>query len=129
MLPTWEHGSDLTCRQVLRSQNGSIENLMVFLGQTEVAVFLRRHPAEAERLQAWLSEMRHRDWDNAQALSADFRNVDTSSPPRAIFQLGDPPLRIETLIDFRTKVVLVLGIDQPGLRAPSVQTPHFSSMQ
>jgi mRNA-degrading endonuclease HigB of HigAB toxin-antitoxin module len=102
---------------------------MRFLGQAEVAAFLSGHPSEAERLQAWLSEMRHRDWKNAEALSADFRSVDTSNPPRAIFKLGDPPLRIETLIDFRTNVVLLLGINEPGLQMSSVQTPHFSSIQ
>jgi len=86
---------------------------MRFLGQTELAEFLRTQPGETDRIQAWLSEIRNRKWSSAESLSADFRSVDTSNPPQAIFQLRDPPLQIETLIDFRNSVVLLRGIQRP----------------
>jgi hypothetical protein len=76
----------------------------------EVAAFLRDNPAESDRLLAWLSEIRHRRWPSAEALCADFGSVDASRPPLTIFQLRGSRLRIETLIDFRTSVVLLLGI-------------------
>jgi hypothetical protein len=85
---------------------------MRFLGQTEVAEFLRLQPAEADRIQAWLSEIRNREWSDAASLSADFRSVDTSNLPQAIFQLRDPPVQIETIIDFRNSVVLLRRIER-----------------
>lgn len=94
---------------------------MRFVGQTELAVFLRGHPGEAERLQAWMAEIRHRNWKNAEALAADFQNVDASQSPLTVFRFGRPPLDIETLIDFRTNVVLLLTMRQPQ--------PHFGTLQ
>lgn len=102
---------------------------MRFLGQTEVAEFLRRNPAEAERLQAWLSEIRNRSWDSADALCVDFRSVDMSDPPQAVFQFSDPPLRIDTLIDFRTNVVLLLSIQHATRDQGLLQKAGMSSNQ
>jgi hypothetical protein len=44
------------------------------------------------------------------ALAADFRSVDTTSPPLALFRMGQPTLLIETFVDFRNGVILVNAI-------------------
>ena len=89
---------------------------MRFTGQTELAAFLHDHPEDAERLQAWVAEIRYRNWKSPEALSADFRNVDTSRSPLMVFRFGRPPIHIETLIDFRTSVVLLITIRQVGVQ-------------
>ena len=83
---------------------------MKILGQTEVASFSRKYPGHAERLRAWLAEMQHRDWGGPDSLSADFKNVDTTNLPLAVFRFGEPTLVIETLVDFRHRIVLLTGI-------------------
>jgi mRNA-degrading endonuclease HigB of HigAB toxin-antitoxin module len=94
---------------------------MRFVGQAEVAAFLRDHPAESERLQAWVAEMRHRNWKNLRDLTTAFRDVDASHSPLAIFRFDRPPMHIETLIDFRTNVLLLLAIKYPRLRLAQLQ--------
>jgi mRNA-degrading endonuclease HigB of HigAB toxin-antitoxin module len=87
---------------------------MRFVGQTEIAAFLAECPDRSEGLRAWLAEMKHRNWDSADALVADFVNVDASSLPAVIFYLKPTALRIETLIDFRNGVVLLTAIQTSG---------------
>lgn len=94
---------------------------MKFLGQAEAAAFLRGHPTQADKLQAWLSEIRFRSWHNAAALAADFRNVDASASPRVVFRFGRPALVIETLMDFRNEIVLLTAI-----RMAVSTTPHLN---
>jgi mRNA-degrading endonuclease HigB of HigAB toxin-antitoxin module len=86
---------------------------MRFVGQMEVATFLGNHPNDRDRLQAWLAEIKHRNWDSPEAISADFPNLDMSQPPIAVFRLGHAALRIETLIDFRNRVVALRRISRP----------------
>ena len=93
-LPKWEH----------------VENQMKLLGQTEAASFSRKHPGQAERLRAWLAEIQHRDWDSPEDLSADFKNIDATTPPVAVFRFGQPTLVIETLVDFRNRIVLLTKV-------------------
>jgi mRNA-degrading endonuclease HigB of HigAB toxin-antitoxin module len=83
---------------------------MRIVGQIEVATFLSDHPNETDRLQAWLAEIKHRNWDSREALSADFPNLDMSQPPLTVFRLGQAALRVETLIDFRNRVVVLRTI-------------------
>jgi mRNA-degrading endonuclease HigB of HigAB toxin-antitoxin module len=83
---------------------------MKLLGQAEAAAFLQGHPTQADRLQAWLSEIRFRRWRNSDALAADFRSADTSASPKVVFHLGRPTLVIETLVDFRKEIVLLTEI-------------------
>ena len=83
---------------------------MKFLGRSEVASFLRVYPGQAETLQAWLAEIRHRNWPSPEAFSKDFPQVDTRSLPFAVFRLGRPALKIETLVDFRNGIVLLTEI-------------------
>jgi mRNA-degrading endonuclease HigB of HigAB toxin-antitoxin module len=83
---------------------------MKFVGQIEVAEFVRTHPPQAEDLRAWMAEVRHRNWPDANALSADFQSIDRSKPPLTIFRLAESALTIEALIDFRTGVVLLTEI-------------------
>jgi mRNA-degrading endonuclease HigB of HigAB toxin-antitoxin module len=96
MFPKWDHR----------------ENQMRFVGQMEVAAFLGDHPKETDRLQAWLAEIKHRNWDSAEALSADFPNLEASKPPLTVFRLGDAALRVETIIDFRNRVVVLRTIQE-----------------
>lgn len=86
---------------------------MRFVGQTEVAAFLRSYPKESERLLAWVAEMQHRNWRDARELIVAFREVDTSRLPLTVFRFDRPPMQIETLIDFRTKVLVLLAIKHP----------------
>jgi mRNA-degrading endonuclease HigB of HigAB toxin-antitoxin module len=88
---------------------------MRFVGQTEVVTFLRDHPAESERLRAWVAEMRHRNWRSPQELTSAFRDVDTSRSPLTVFRFDRPPIHIETLIDFRTNVLMLVAIKHPQL--------------
>ena len=88
---------------------------MRFVGQAEVVAFLREYPAESERLQAWVAEMRHRKWRSAGELTSAFRDIDTSRSPLTVFRFDRPPIHIETLIDFRTNVLMLLAIKHPQL--------------
>lgn len=94
---------------------------MRFIGQVEVAAFVRDHPAETERLQAWVAEMRRRNWRNARDLTAAFREVDASRTPLVIFRFGRPSIHIETLMDFRSKVLILIAIKYPR--------PHLAQLQ
>jgi mRNA-degrading endonuclease HigB of HigAB toxin-antitoxin module len=85
---------------------------MKFLGQVEASAFMRDYPAEAETLRAWIAEIRCGRWDSPRKLSADYRNVDVSCPPRVIFRFAGAPIQVETVIDFRIGVVLVTDIQK-----------------
>jgi hypothetical protein len=80
---------------------------MKLLGQLEVAEFVRMHSGEMEVLSAWVSEIRHRRWNDSLSLITDFQSADADQPPRAVFKLGPTPVFVETVIDYRTSVVLV----------------------
>jgi mRNA-degrading endonuclease HigB of HigAB toxin-antitoxin module len=82
------------------------------LGRDVVEAHLaeRRFSPEGDALRAWLYELEHCEWTHPARLSAAFQRVDLSAPPSAIFHLASAPLRIETLIDFRTRIVLVTRI-------------------
>jgi mRNA-degrading endonuclease HigB of HigAB toxin-antitoxin module len=88
---------------------------MRFVGQTEIAAFLAECPDRGDGLRAWLMEMKHRTWGSADALAADFLNVDVSGLPFVIFYLEPIGLRIETLIDFRNGVVLLTTIRRSAM--------------
>ena len=83
---------------------------MRFVGQTEVAGFLARSPGYVDTVRAWLAEMKHGRWASAAALAANFQNVDTSELPSVVFYLAPAALRIETIIDFRMGIVLLVAI-------------------
>jgi mRNA-degrading endonuclease HigB of HigAB toxin-antitoxin module len=83
---------------------------MRFVGQTEVAGFLAQSPGYVDALRAWLAEMKHGRWASAAALAADFQNVDTSELPSVVFYLTPAALRIETIVDFRMGIVLLVAI-------------------
>ncbi len=84
---------------------------MRFVGQTEIAAFLADCPAHAEAVRAWLLEIKHRRWSNSVALTRDFLSADVSSPPAVVFDLSPFGIRIGTLIDFRSGVVLLTDIE------------------
>src|SRR5262249_23544593 len=109
-VPFWEHGLQFTCRQDKSSQNGIVEHLMRFVGQTEVAAFLTGCPAKADAVRAWLCEIKYRDWSGFEALASDFLSVDVSSPPEVVFNLIPSGVRIATLVDFESGVVLLTSI-------------------
>jgi hypothetical protein len=83
---------------------------MKFLGQQEAASFLREHSGQGETLRAWVAEVRHRKWDNLEALLVDFENVDATSPPGVVFRFDAAGLQIETFVDFRNGIVLLTGL-------------------
>jgi hypothetical protein len=83
---------------------------MRFVGQTEVAGFLAQSPRYVDTVRAWLAEMKNGRWTSATALAADFHNVDTSELPSVVFYLAPAFLRIETIIDFRMGIVLLVAI-------------------
>ena len=88
---------------------------MRFLGQSEISEFLVGRPDCGSLVRAWVSELKHRDWDCAAALQADFRLVDISALPTVTFHLQPATLRIDTLIDFRRRIVLLIAIGQAAL--------------
>lgn len=85
---------------------------MRFVGQTEIAAFLAKCPEQGDVVRAWLTEIKYRRWASAEALAADFLNVDASGLPTVIFHFGTRALQIETLIDFRNGVVLLTAIQR-----------------
>jgi mRNA-degrading endonuclease HigB of HigAB toxin-antitoxin module len=85
---------------------------MRFVGQTEVAAFLANCPALAEPVRAWLTEIKHRQWEGCQALASDFLSVDVSAPPEVVFNLSPSGVHIVTLFDFRNDVVLLTSIQR-----------------
>lgn len=103
------------CSQDQSSQNGSMERLMRFVGQTEIAAFLATSPAVAEPIRAWLTEIKHRKWEGYQALASDFLSADVSAPPQVVFNLRPAGVRILTLFDFRNDVVLLTSIQRDSL--------------
>ena len=88
---------------------------MRFVGLTEVASFVLQCPDQSEVVRAWLTEMRHRTWVTAASLLSDFPNADASRPPDVVFHLAAGSVRIETIIDFRTGVVLLTRIHHPTM--------------
>jgi hypothetical protein len=94
-----------------------MEKVMRVVGLTEIAAFLSECPDQSDGLRAWLAEMKYRSWGSADALVADFLNVDASSLPAVIFYLEPIALRIETLIDFRNGVVLLIAIQRSAVRS------------
>lgn len=83
---------------------------MRFVGQTEIAGFLAQSPGYVDPVRAWLSEMKHGHWTSPAALAADFQNLDTTELPAVVFYLAPAALRIETIIDFRMGIVLLVAI-------------------
>jgi hypothetical protein len=77
---------------------------------------------KADALRAWVSELEHRDFFTSAQLAAAFRQVDMSAPPITIFHLAYAPLRIDTVIDFRTRVVLVTRISEVQQQLQSANT-------
>lgn len=65
---------------------------------------------EAEVLRAWVYELKNWKKMEPERLLSAFPKVDMSSSPKVIFYLSAAPLTIETLIDFRTGVVLVIDV-------------------
>jgi mRNA-degrading endonuclease HigB of HigAB toxin-antitoxin module len=83
---------------------------MRFVGQTEVVEFLAQSPEYADTVRAWLAEMKHGHWASAATLTTDFQNVDTSGLPSVVFYLAPATLRIETIINFRMSIVLLVAL-------------------
>jgi mRNA-degrading endonuclease HigB of HigAB toxin-antitoxin module len=92
-----------------------MENLMRFAGQTEVAAFLADCPGLAEPVRAWVTEIKHRRWEDYQALASDFLSVDVFAPPEVVFNLSPSGVRIVTLFDFRNDIVLLTSIQRHSL--------------
>lgn len=95
---------------------------MRFVGQTEIAGFLAHSPAYGDTLRAWVAEMRHGRWASVGALAADFHDVDASALPTVNFYPPSSKLRIETIIDFRLGIVLLVTIDPRGSLRGNSQT-------
>jgi mRNA-degrading endonuclease HigB of HigAB toxin-antitoxin module len=87
-----------------------MEFQMRFVGQTEVGAFLGQWPTYGETVRAWVSEMKHGSWHSPAAFAADFKNVDVSNVPTLIFYLAPAGLRIDTLVDFRTRTIMLMTI-------------------
>lgn len=99
---------------------------MRFVGQTELAGFLTRSPGYADTLRAWLAEMKHGRWTSAAGLVADFPNVDASDLPSVVFRLALAALRVETIIDFRRGIVLLVEITAVASLRPKQNLPGMS---
>lgn len=87
---------------------------MRVVGRDVVEIFIMSDASafEAENLRAWFSELAHRTWRSSDALAAAFLNVVVDDAALIVFCLAAVPLRIKTLIDFRTGVVLVTTIER-----------------
>lgn len=83
---------------------------MKLLGLAEVSAFVEHRPQDADMVRAWAAELTYRNWDCAEDLAVDFRRAEMSHRPRVVFFLDGERLRIETLIDFGTRTVLVQSL-------------------
>jgi mRNA-degrading endonuclease HigB of HigAB toxin-antitoxin module len=92
------------------SQYGIMDLKMRFVGKTEVGGFLAQAPEYDDTVKAWAAEMKHGHWHSAAALAADYQNIDISDLPSVIFYLESVELRIDTMIDFRRGIVLLVAI-------------------
>jgi hypothetical protein len=103
--------------EILLAVNKEVPNMgpwsfaLRFVGQSEVAAFVAQLPAYGDTVRAWVSEMKHRNWLSAAAFATDFKNVDASNLPAVIFYLAPPGLRIETLVDFRAGIIMLVAIE------------------
>jgi mRNA-degrading endonuclease HigB of HigAB toxin-antitoxin module len=91
---------------------------MKFLGQMEVAEFVKAHPGQADTVRAWVAEVRLRNWPDSKALSADFQSVDCSKSPLVVFRLVGGALTIEALVNFRTGLLFLTEIRQSATDSP-----------
>src|SRR5262249_40130768 len=94
---------------------------MRFVGQTEVAAFLADCPAQADAVRAWLAEIKYRRWTDYEALASDFLSVDVSSPPEVVFNLSPFRIRIATLVDFQSGVVLLTSIQRRPITPETIR--------
>ena len=76
----------------------------------------------ADALRAWVYELEHRDFSTSAHLAAAFPRVDLSAAPVAIFHLAYAPFRIDTVVDFRTRVVLITRISEVRQHLESANT-------
>jgi hypothetical protein len=83
---------------------------MRFVGKAEVAGFLAHTAGYENTVKAWVAEMKHGHWPSAAALAADYQNLDVSDLPSLVFYLTPSGLRIDTIIDFRKGIVLLVTI-------------------
>jgi mRNA-degrading endonuclease HigB of HigAB toxin-antitoxin module len=95
---------------------------MRLLGQSELADFTERHKGAAEDVRAWLSEIKHQRWTGPSDLARGMFKVDFLNPPRARFHVAAATLVIETIIDFKSGVVLVTGIQATSPKAMAGST-------
>jgi hypothetical protein len=88
-----------------------MEFRMRFVGQVEVAAFLDQWPTYGDTVRAWVSEIRHGNWRSAAEFTGDFKNVDVSNLPALVFYLAPAGLRIDTLINLRTGIIMLMAIE------------------
>lgn len=98
---------------------------MRFVGQAEVSAYLASCPEHGDAVRAWLAEIKGRSWTNYAALASDFLSVDTSSPPKVVFDFPPSGLRIGTLVDLRTGVVLLTSIQLRPITSPENIRNHL----
>ncbi len=99
---------------------------MRFLGKAKIAEFIRSQsdPGIAEILRAWSLEVVYRTWDGPAALKNDFKGADVSRPPDVVFWLRSAPVRIDAIVDFRNRTVLLTSVQMVIQKAASQSSQY-----
>lgn len=94
---------------------------MRVVGAGVIDAYLAANPPSltSEFLRALIYELRENYWKKPQVLASAFPKADLSALPKAVFRLDDGAVLVDTLVDFRTGVVLVTGITEVSSAASS----------
>lgn len=94
---------------------------MRVVGADVIDAYLAARPPSltTEFLRALIYELREHSWKKPQVFASAFPKADLSALPKAVFRLEDGAVLVDTLVDFRTGVVLVTGITEAPSPASS----------
>lgn len=67
-----------------------------------------RYRSAQGSLKAWIYELRHSSWENANELKAKYRNASIISSKRAVFNIKGNDFRLIVHIEYRLKIVFIV---------------------
>ncbi len=96
---------------------------MLVLGKDAIARFRAdcRHPAYCDEINAFLCDLKHRQWTDTSALQEDYPRVDLSQMPKVSFHLANNNIRIASIVHFDSGVMLLESCTKLSARHPNTQ--------
>lgn len=85
---------------------------MRVIGLHHVADFLKTiaRPDQADALRSFVYELQYRQWDDADSLAGEFADVVSGKASFIIFRLAAGAVRVDTIAEFRTGVVVITAV-------------------